>query len=146
MEGITEHESSGFLTDVSSLPLLLATAATVSAGLGSVFTEIKGTFSLSFSSIPSTTAAPDPSSLDWFPLTMTFLHMPSSHDGAVGSSWLSADFRGASRLISRPSAARAEISPSRCLTVFGCTYMWIFKTILATSKSHWCVMKTLMLM
>lgn len=42
---------------------------------------------------PSPTTAPNPSSLDWFPLTMTFLHMPSSHDGAVGSSWLSADFR-----------------------------------------------------
>lgn len=57
--GIAEHESSGSLTDVSLLPLLLATADTVSAGLGSVFTEIKGAFCLSFSSIP-TPAAPQP--------------------------------------------------------------------------------------
>lgn len=96
--GIAEHESSGSLTDVSLLPLLLATADTVSAGLGSVFTEIKGAFCLSFSSIPTPAAPqptplpPNPSSLDWFPLTMTFLRMPSSPDGAVGSSWLSADF------------------------------------------------------
>lgn len=80
------------LTDVCLPPVLLATAATVSAGLGSVFNQIKGTFPLLFSSIPSPATAPDPSSLDWYPLTMTFLHMRPGHDGAVGSNWLSADF------------------------------------------------------
>lgn len=80
--------------NVCLLPVLLATAATVTAGLGSVFNQIKGTFSLLFSSIHGPAAAPNPSSLDWFPLTMTFLHMQPSHDGAVGSNWLSADSFG----------------------------------------------------
>lgn len=80
------------LTDVCLLPVLLATAATVSAGLGSVFNQIKGAFPLLFSSIPGPATAPNPRSLDWYPLTMTFLHMRPGHDGAVGSNWLSADF------------------------------------------------------
>lgn len=120
-ERATEHKSSGSLTDVSLLPLLLATAATVSAGLGSVFTQIKGTFSLSFASIPSPTTTPNPSSLDWYPLTMTFLHMQSSHGGAVGCSWLSADFRALSFISCLGNKSWGFL----CLMVFSCTCMWI---------------------
>lgn len=53
-----------------------------------------------FYSLPSTAPLPphpsshNPSSLDWYPLTMTFLHMQPSHDGAAGRNWSSADLWG----------------------------------------------------